>query len=78
MRKDEMTLEASLESSRMAPTTLTTDDLLKRVKGTVGKADYIVPVLMCPEWGYVSLVHIGHFLCLCPYFFISTRPPVHP
>jgi hypothetical protein len=72
MRKDEMTLEASLESSRMAPTTLTTDDLLKRVKGTVGKADYTVPFPMCPERGNISLVSLRTCLCLCPYLFIST------
>jgi hypothetical protein len=75
---DKMTHEDSMESSRMALAALTTDDLLKRVKGMVGKADYTVPVPMRPERGYVSLVHLGHCLCLFPYFFISTRPPVHP
>jgi hypothetical protein len=62
----------------MASTTLTTDDLLKRVKITVGKAGYTVHVSLRPERGYVSLVSLRSCLCSCPYFFISTRPPVHP
>jgi hypothetical protein len=33
----------------MASATLTTDDLLKRVKGAVGKADYNAHILMCPS-----------------------------
>jgi hypothetical protein len=40
---DEMTPEASMESSRMASVALSTDKLLKRVKGTAGKADYTIP-----------------------------------
>jgi hypothetical protein len=40
---DEMTPKASVESSRMASTALSTDELLKRVKGIVGKADYTAP-----------------------------------
>jgi hypothetical protein len=36
----EMTPEAEVESSRMSTATLTIDDLLKRVKGMVGKVDY--------------------------------------
>jgi hypothetical protein len=35
-----MMREAKVESSQMSSVTLTTDNLLKRVKGTVGKADY--------------------------------------
>jgi hypothetical protein len=44
LRLDEMMLEASMESSRMALDALTTNDLLKKVKGMVGKADYTVRV----------------------------------
>jgi hypothetical protein len=40
---------ASVESSRMALAALPTNELLQRVKGTVGKADYSVMVLMHPE-----------------------------
>jgi hypothetical protein len=34
--------EAEMESSPMSSATLTANDLLKRVKGMVGKADYNV------------------------------------
>ncbi len=58
LRLCEMTPEAELESSRMSSATLATDDLLRRVKGTVGKADLSVLAQppMRPEQGYVSLV----------------------
>jgi hypothetical protein len=56
LRLDEMTYEASVESSRMASAALPTDELLQWVKGTVGKADYSDVVPMRPEQGYVSLV----------------------
>lgn len=69
-----MTPEAEVESSRMSLATLTSDDLLKRVKGMVGKVDYsaLAQVSMCPDRGYGSL--IGHNTCLFfyPRFFIST------
>jgi hypothetical protein len=45
-----------METSRMASTALSTDELLRWVKGTVGKADYSVVVLMRPKQSYVSLV----------------------
>jgi hypothetical protein len=45
-----------MESSRMASVALPTDKLLRRVKGTVGKADYSVVMPMHPKQGYVSLV----------------------
>lgn len=56
----------------MASATLTTDDLLKRVKGTVGKVDYTAPVPMRLERGYVSLVSRRSYFCFCSRFFIST------
>jgi hypothetical protein len=40
LRLDKMMHEALVENSRMASATLTTNDLLKWVKGMVGKADY--------------------------------------
>lgn len=52
---DEMTLEASVESSRMTLAALSIDEVLKRVKGMVGKANYTVLVPMRPKLGYVSL-----------------------
>jgi hypothetical protein len=45
---DEMTPEASMESSRMASAALPTNKLLRQVKGMVGKVDYSVVVLMHP------------------------------
>ena len=72
LHQDEMTPKASMESSRMAPTSLTTDDLLKRVKGTVGMVDYTAPVPMRLERGYVSLVSRRSYFCFCSRFFIST------
>jgi hypothetical protein len=54
LRLDELTLEASVECSQMASATLPTDELLRWVKGTVGKADYSVVVPMHPEQGYMS------------------------
>lgn len=53
MRLHEMTPEVLVESSRMSSTTLTTNDLLNRVKGMVGKVDYNVLVPMRPECGHM-------------------------
>jgi hypothetical protein len=53
---DEITTEASVESSRMASTALSIGKLLRRVKGMVGNADYTTPIPMRPDQGYVSLV----------------------
>jgi hypothetical protein len=52
---DEMTPEAYVESSRMTLAALSIDEVVKRVKGTVGKANYTVLVPMRPKLGYVSL-----------------------
>jgi hypothetical protein len=46
---DDMTLEDSVESSRMASAALSNDELLRRVKGMVGKANYTVIIPMCPD-----------------------------
>jgi hypothetical protein len=56
LRLDKMTSEASVESSRKASAALPTDELLRRVKETVGKVDYSVVVSMRPDQDYVSLV----------------------
>lgn len=52
----------------MSSATLTTDNLLKRVKGVVRKADYsiLAQVLMRPDQGYVSLVSRRTCFCLIP------------
>ena len=75
---DNMTSEASVESSRMSSPTLTTYHLLKWAKGTMGKVDYIAPVPVCPERSNMSLVSGRTYFCFCPCFFVSTWPPVHP
>jgi hypothetical protein len=58
LRLDEMMAEAFVESSRMASTALSTEELLRQVKGTAGKADYSAIVPMRLEQGYVSLVRL--------------------
>jgi hypothetical protein len=60
---DEMRLNASMESSSMASTALSTDELLWRVKGTVGRTDCTTPVLMRPNQGYVFVEFVGFPLC---------------
>jgi hypothetical protein len=51
LRMYEMTPETEVDSSQMSSATLTTDDLPKRVKGIVGKADYdiLTQVPMSPD-----------------------------
>jgi hypothetical protein len=55
----------------MASDTLSTDELLTWVKGTVGKTDYSAVVVMRPEPGYVSLVSFLVFVFLCS---VSSSP----
>lgn len=78
LRLDKMTPEASVESSWMASIALSTDELLQRVMWTVGKADYTVPIPMCPDQGYVFLVSFKHHLCFHPFLFFSSCffPPI--
>jgi hypothetical protein len=56
----------------MLSDTLTTNELLKWVKGMVEKADYsaLAQVPMRPDRGYMSLV--GHRTCLC-FILVSER-----
>jgi hypothetical protein len=42
----------------MSSTVLPTDELLRRVKGAVGKVDYSTVILMRPNQGYMSLVSL--------------------
>jgi hypothetical protein len=69
LRLDEMTLEASVESSQMASDALSTDELLQRVKGTLGKTDYSAVVVMRPEPNYVSLLSFLVFV-FCAQFLL--------
>jgi hypothetical protein len=59
-----------LEGSRMSLTPLSTDDLLRRVAGTVGRLDAGVlnQPQMHPDQGYVSLVSVRPFFYFAPYF----------
>jgi hypothetical protein len=54
-----------LEGSRMSSTSLSADDLLKRVVGTVGRLDAgaLSQPAMRPDHGYVSLVSARSFSC---------------
>jgi hypothetical protein len=59
-----------LEGSQMSSTSLSADDLLKRVAGTVGKKDAgaLTQPAMRPDHGYVSLVSVRSFF----YFALSS------
>jgi hypothetical protein len=72
LRLDEMTPKASLESSQMASAALSIDELLRWVKGTVGKVDYTVPVQMRLDQGYVSLVSFKLRFSSHSFFFVSS------
>jgi hypothetical protein len=54
----------------MSSTPLSTDDLLRRIAGTVGRLD--VGILnqppTHPDHGYVSLVSVRPFFCFVPCF----------
>lgn len=61
----------------MASIALSIGELLQRVNGMVGNADYTTPILMRPDQGYVSLVSFRlpfHFF----YFFFDSSFFLHP
>jgi hypothetical protein len=60
LRLVEMKPGVDSEDSRMSSTSLSTDDLLKRVTSTVGRPDAgaLSQPMMCPDRGYVSLVSV--------------------
>jgi hypothetical protein len=60
----------------MASIILSTDELLRQVKGTLGRTDYTTPVPMHPDQGYVSLVSFWFLLLLLALPFPSH--PFHP
>jgi hypothetical protein len=68
----EMTPGVDLEGLRMSSDPLPVDDLHRRVAGTVGKSDAgaLSQLLMCPDYGCVSLVSVRSFFLLvsdCPW-----------
>jgi hypothetical protein len=68
LRLAEMKPGVDLEGSRMSSTSLSTDDLLKRVTSTVGRPDasaHCQPA-MRPDRGYVSLVSVRSSFCFAP------------
>jgi hypothetical protein len=65
-----------MESSRTTSAALSTDELLRRVMGMVGKVDYTVVVPMRPDQGYMSLVSFWFLLLLL--FLPFSSYPFHP
>jgi hypothetical protein len=70
LRLSEMKPGVDLEGSRMSLTPLSTDNLLRRVAGTVGRLDAGVlnQPPMRPDHGYASLVSVRPFFCFAPCF----------
>jgi hypothetical protein len=70
LRLSEMKLRVDLEGSRMSSTSLSADDLLKRVAGMVGRLDAaaLSQPAMRPDRGYVSLVSVQSSFCFAPSF----------
>jgi hypothetical protein len=70
LRLVEMKPRVDLEGSRMSSTSLSTDDLLKRVVSTVGRLDAgaLSQPAMRPDRGYVSLVSARSFSYFAPSF----------
>jgi hypothetical protein len=61
----EMKSGVDLEGSQMSSTSLSADDLRRRVAGTVGRLDAgtLTQPAMRPDHGYVSLVSVRSFFC---------------
>jgi hypothetical protein len=70
LRLSEMKPGVDLEGSRMSSTSLSADDLLRWVEGTVGRLDASVlsQPSMCPDHGYVSLVSVRSSFYFAPSF----------
>jgi hypothetical protein len=68
LRLSEMKPGVDLEGSRMSSTPFSTDDLLRRIAGTVGRLDagILNQPPMRPDHGYVSLVSVRPF-----FYFVS-------
>jgi hypothetical protein len=70
LRLSEMKPGVDLEGSRMSSTSLSADDLLRRVASTVGRLDagVLSQPLMRPDHWYVSLVSVRSSFCFAPSF----------
>jgi hypothetical protein len=68
LRLAEMKPGVDSEDSRMSSTSLSADDLLKRVTSTVGRPDTgaLSQPTMCPDRGYVSLVSVRSSFYFAP------------
>jgi hypothetical protein len=68
LRLSDMKPGVDLEGSRMSSTSLSADDLLRRVAGTVGRLDagVLSQPPMRPDQGYVSLVSVRPSFYLAP------------
>jgi hypothetical protein len=65
LQLSEMKPGVDLEGSRMSSTSLSADDLLKQVAGTVGRLDVgaLSQPAMRPDRGYVSRVSVRSSFC---------------
>jgi hypothetical protein len=70
LRLAEMRPGVDSEDSRMSSTSLSADDLLKRVTNMVGRpeAGALSQPAMCPDHGYVSLVSVRSSFYFCAEF----------
>jgi hypothetical protein len=70
LRLSEMKPGVDLEGSRMSLTSLSADDLLRRVASTVGRLDagVLSQPSMRPDHGYMSLVSVRSSFCFAPSF----------
>jgi hypothetical protein len=68
LQLSEMKSGVDLEGSQMSSTSLSADDLRRRVAGTVGRLDAgaLTQPAMRPDRGYVSLVSVHPFSCFAP------------
>jgi hypothetical protein len=68
LRLVEMKPGVDSEDSRLSSTSLSADDLLKRVTSTVGRSDAsaLSQPAMRPDRGYVSLVSVQSSFCFAP------------
>jgi hypothetical protein len=68
LRLAEMRSGVDSEYSRMSSTSLSADDLLKRVTSTVGRLDAgaLSQPTMRPDRGYVTLVSVRSAFCFAP------------
>jgi hypothetical protein len=70
LRLSEMKQGVDLEGSRMSSTSISVDDLLRRVAGTVGRLDAgaLSQPPMRPDRGYVSMLSVRSSSCFAPSF----------